>query len=261
MASRAEYLQMMKRMDKDAMGEEKVAPALNMGLDSLMPNMGKGSLSNRELKMLERERDMSPMMKMLERDGMQMPMRKPFQDPNLKNLNIPEMSSEELMEMLSKTTGQPSDFTMQELEALKGSLSDKEIDMINSGASGRVSDFQKALKDRVAGASVASMGGAMTDKEFKLLEDAMGGSVTDEIREAISALMGMGFGMTDAIEALGDDMTMPETMTEGAMSDKEMGALSRLPKDMGDEGSVSDYERSLGKDRTYSDDMYKQINT
>ena len=251
MASREEYLRMMKNMEKDSMGEERIAPSLNMGLDSLMPNMGRGSVSNRE---------MNPTGNTVE------PMMPNLDDPKLKGLNIPPIRVKELMEMLGKTTGQPSDFTMQELQSLKGSMSDRELEMLSRGAgnagadAGSMSDIEKALRDRVANASVASMGGAMSDKELVMLENAMGGSVTDEIREAVGALMSMGISMTDAIEALGDDMTMPETMTEGAISDKEMGALNRLPKDMG-EGAMSDYERSLGKDRTYSDEMYEQINT
>jgi hypothetical protein len=251
MASREEYLRMMKNMEKDSMGEERVAPSLNMGLDSLMPNMGRGSVSNRE---------MNPTGNTVE------PMMPNLDDPKLKGLNIPPIRVKELMEMLGKTTGQPSDFTMQELQSLKGSMSDRELEMLSRGAgnagadAGSISDLEKALKDRVANASVASMGGAMSDKELKMLENAMGGSVTDEIREAVSALMGMGISMTDAIEALGDEMPMPETMTEGAMSDKEMGVLNRLPKDMG-EGAMSDKERSLGKDTTYSADFEDQINT
>tara|TARA_R110001592_G_scaffold136752_1_gene354083 strand:+ start:187 stop:906 length:720 start_codon:yes stop_codon:yes gene_type:complete len=239
MASRAEYLQMMKNMEKDSMGEERINPSLNMGLDSLMPNMGKGSVSNREMN--PTGNDMEPMMP-------------DITDPKLKNLNTPPISQKGFMDMINRA---------------KGILSDKELEMLSSGAGmsannanvGTMASMEKALKDRVANASMASMGGVMSDKELNMLENAMGGSVTDEIREAVGALMSMGISMTDAIEALGDEMTMPETMTEGAMSDKEMGALSRLPQDMGDEGSVSDYERSLGKDRTYSDDMYKQINT
>ena len=236
MASRAEYLQMMKNMEKDSMGEERIAPSLNMGLDSLMPNMGKGSVSNRE---------MNPIGDTVE------PMMPRITDPKLKNLNTPPISQKGFLDMINRA---------------KGSLSDKELEMLNSGAgnagadAGSISDLEKALQDRVASAGMASMGGAMSDKELKMLENAMGGSVTDEIREAVSALMGMGISMTDAIEALGDEMTMPETMTEGAMSDKEMGVLNRLPKDMGD-GAMSDYERSLGKDTTYSADFEDQINT
>ena len=238
MASRAEYLQMMKNMEKDSMGEERIAPSLNMGLDSLMPNMGKGSVSNRE---------MNPIGDTVE------PMMPRITDPKLKNLNTPPISQKDFLDMITRG---------------KGSLSDKELEMLSRGAGmsaknanvGEMASMEKALKDRVANASMASMGGVMSDKELKMLENAMGGSVTDEIREAVSALMGMGISMTDAIEALGDEMTMPDTMTEGAISDKEMGALNRLPKDMG-EGAMSDYERSLGKDRTYSDEMYEQINT
>jgi len=236
MASREEYLRMMKNMEKDSMGEERVAPSLNMGLDSLMPNMGRGSVSNRE---------MNPTGNTVE------PMMPNLDDPKLKNLNLPPISQKDFMDMIGRN---------------KGSMSDRELEMLSRGAgnagadAGSISDLEKALKDRVANASVASMGGAMSDKELVMLENAMGGSVTDEIREAVGALMSMGISMTDAIEALGDDMTMPETMTEGAISDKEMGALNRLPKDMG-EGAMSDYERSLGKDRTYSDEMYEQINT
>ena len=239
MASREEYLRMMKNMEKDSMGEERVAPSLNMGLDSLMPNMGKGSVSNRDMKIMNPTgNDMEPMMP-------------DMTDPKLKNLNTPPISRQGFMDMINRA---------------KGSMSDRELEMLSRGAgnagadAGSMSDIEKALRDRVANASVASMGGAMSDKELVMLENAMGGSVTDEIREAVGALMSMGISMTDAIEALGDDMTMPETMTEGAISDKEMGALNRLPKDMG-EGAMSDYERSLGKDRTYSDEMYEQINT
>tara|TARA_R100000935_G_C2807230_1_gene153292 strand:+ start:375 stop:1067 length:693 start_codon:yes stop_codon:yes gene_type:complete len=230
MASRAEYMQMMKRLEKDSMGEERVPASLNMGLDSLMPNMGRGSVSNREMN--PTGNDMVPMMPNIT-------------DPKLRGLNIPPISKEDMLRMLGTA---------------KGSRSDKELEMISRGAGDSVSDFEKALKDKAAGGFMARMGGAMTDKEFKLLEDAMGGSVTDEIREAISALMGMGFGMTDAIEALGDEITNPATMTEGAISDKEMGALNRLPQGSG-EGAASDYERSLGKDTTYSADFEDQINT
>ena len=234
MATRAEYMQMMKRLEKDSMGEERVPASLNMGLDSLMPNMGRGSVSNREMN--PTGNDMVPMMPN-------------STDPKLRNLNIPPMSKEDLLRMLGTA---------------KGSMSDRELDMLNldevqSGV-GSVSDFEKALKDRAAGASVARMGGAMSDKELKMLEDAMGGSVTDEIREAISALMGMGFKMTDAIEALGDELPMSNTMTEGAISDKEMGVLNSLPQGSG-EGAASDKERSLGRDTTYSADFEEQMNT
>ena len=236
MASRAEYLQMMKNMEKDSMGEERIAPSLNMGLDSLMPNMGRGSISNRE---------MNPTGNTVE------PMMPRMTDPKLKGLNTPPISQKDFLDMITRN---------------KGSMSDRELEMLSRGAgnagadAGSISDLEKALRDRIANASVASMGGAMSDKELKMLENAMGGSVTDEIREAVSALMGMGISMTDAIEALGDEMPMPETMTEGAMSDKEMGVLNRLPKDMG-EGAMSDKERSLGKDTTYSADFEDQINT
>lgn len=230
MATRAEYMQMMKRLEKDSMGEERVPASLNMGLDSLMPNMGRGSVSNREMN--PTGNDMVPMMPN-------------STDPKLRNLNIPPMSKEDLLRMLGTA---------------KGSMSDRELDMISRGAGGSVSDFEEALKDRAAGASVARMGGAMSDKELKMLEDAMGGSVTDEIREAISALMGMGFKMTDAIEALGDELPMSNTMTEGAISDKEMGVLNSLPQGSG-EGAASDKERSLGRDTTYSADFEEQMNT
>ena len=229
MASKQEYLNMMKRMEMmqgkgastdaemkmiDAMGEERIPAPMNMGLDSMM-NKPSGSVSDKE---------MVPFMT----------------DPNLKRLNVPKMTPNDLIRILGETAGLPSDFTMKEIEALKGSLSDRELDMLE----GQRSD--DALKNAMG----AGMG-ALSDKELKMLEDAMGGSVSDEIRDAISGLMGMGVSLTDALEALNNDIsnsidTRPETMPEGA--------LGSLPTRTG--GSMSDKEDNMyDADRTQSLDM------
>jgi len=229
MASRQEYLQMMKRMEQ-GMGEERIPAPANMGLESMknLDRMGGEAIPSRLDMGLN---SMSP-------DDVE-EMLPLMTDPKIRNLNIPPMRKSELMEMLGRTTGQPSDFTMKELEALKGSLSDREMDFL-----------ERQRSDALKNAMGAGMG-VMTDRDMKALEDAMGGSVTDEIRDAISALMGMGVSLPDALEALNSDIgnsidTRPETMPEGA--------LGSLPTRTG--GSVSDKEDDmLDADRTQSLDM------
>ena len=163
-------------------------------------------------------------------------------DPKLKGLNIPPMETKDLMDSINKSL-MPN--------------------MRDSGSGSTSDDEMKAIENAISGAMTAEMGlGAISDAEFQMIEKAMG-PLTDETKKTLQALLSMGVSMDDALDAIGNDMSNPETMTEGAISDKEMGALKGLPSDetMREKGSVSDYERSLGKDRTYSDDMYKQINT
>jgi len=230
MASKQEYLNMMKRMEQgmeQGMGEERIPAPMNMGLDSMM-NKPSGSVSDKE---------MVPFMT----------------DPNLKRLNVPKMTPNDLMEILGKTTGQPSDFTMKELEALKGSLSDREMDILE-GQRKQATDMN-ALRNAMG----AGMG-AMSDRDMKALEDAMGGSVTDEIRDAISALISMGIPLETALEtlneteglasALGNPETNPMTMPEGAL-----GSLpTRTGRRTGGAVSDKEFDPMIG-DKTQSLDM------
>ncbi len=212
MASKQEYLRMMKRMEQ-GMGGERIPAPLDMGLDSMM---NKPVVAN-----------------------------KGIADPNFKNLNIPEISTNDLMEILRKTNGEPSDFTMKELEALKGSLSDREMDIL------------ARQRDDATKNSMGAMMGAMSDRDMKTLEDAMGGSVSDEIREAVSALISMGISLPDALEALNNDIgnsmsTRPETMVEGALGSLPTRTSDSVPDEVND---------MFDADRTQSLDMQDSVNT
>ena len=238
MASRQEYLQMMKRMEK-GMGEERIPAPMNMRLESMknLDRMGGEAIPSRLDMGLN---SMSP-------DDVE-EMLPLMTDPKIRNLNIPPMRKSELMEMLGRATGQPSDFTMKELEALKGSLSDREMDFL-----------ERQRSDALTNAMGAGMG-AMSDRDMKALEDAMGGSVSDEIRDAISALISMGIPLETALEtlneteglasALGNPETNPMTMPEGAL-----GSLpTRTGRRTGGAVSDKEFDPMIG-DKTQSLDM------
>jgi len=192
MASKQEYLNMMKRMDR--MGEERIPASMNMGIDSMM---NKPVVAN-----------------------------KGITDPNLKNLNIPEISTKELIDMLSKTTGEPSDFNEQELMQLKGAM--------GAGMTGNILEEMKKLDPK---------GVVREDEMMKML-----GDLTMSDREAIEGLTSMGITLEDALEAIlgvSEADTMPE------------GALGSLPS-RDTNNVVRENENMFDADRTQSLDMQKE---
>lgn len=194
MASKQEYLNMMKRMDRDSMGEERIPASMNMGIDSMM---NKPVVAN-----------------------------KGITDPNLKNLNIPEISTKELIDMLSKTTGEPSDFNEQELMQLKGAM--------GAGMTGNILDEMKKLDPNSRG------------REGEMMK--MLGDLTMSDREAIEGLTSMGVTLEDALQAIlgvKEADTMPE------------GALGSLPT-RDTNSVVRENENMFDADRTQSLDMQKE---
>jgi len=229
MASKQEYLNMMKRMEQgmeQGMGEERIPAPMNMGLDSMM-NKPSGSVSDKE---------MVPFMT----------------DPNLKRLNVPKMTPNDLMEILGKTTGQPSDFTMKELEALKGSLSDREMDILE-GQRKQATDMN-ALRNAMG----AGMTGNILEEMKKLDPNSavrddemmkMLGDLTMSDREAIEGLTSMGVTLEDALQAI-LGVNEADTMPEGAL-----GSLpTRTGRRTGGAVSDKDFDPMIG-DKTQSLDM------
>ena len=110
--------------------------------------------------------------------------------------------------------------------------------------------------DALKGATMASMADSMLDTEKESMMKMLQGMdfAPSDIREAIEALMDMGFDRDAVLEilestpnligAIGKRETNPRTMTEGALGAFQMGKPTQMPE-------------RLDADRTQSMDMQK----
>ena len=110
--------------------------------------------------------------------------------------------------------------------------------------------------DALKGATMASMADSMLDTEKESMMKMLQGMdfAPSDIREAIEALMDMGFDRDAVLEilestpnligAIGKRETNPRTMTEGALGALQMGKPTQMPE-------------RLDADRTQSMDMQK----
>ena len=139
---------------------------------------------------------------------------------------------------------------MDSLMEMKGSMSDRELDMLAKGM---------AEKDALKNSAMAGMGsGSISDSEMKMLEDLMGDSLTDEVKLALESLLRMGMSMSDSIEALQATDGMTDTMNVDTMTEGALGALPQRDLPM---PRPEMNPESFGQDRTQSMEMQKPMNT
>jgi len=183
MASKQEYLNMMKRMDR--MGEERIPASMNMGIDSMM---NKPVVAN-----------------------------KGIADPNFKNLNlnIPEISAKENMgivgEILQSGKGSMSN---AQLDAIKNSA----MAGMSAGMTGNILEEMKKLdpKGVVREDEMMKMLGDLTMSDREAIEGLTSMGIT--LEDALEAILGVSEADTMPEGALG---SLPSRDTNNVVRENE----------------------------------------
>lgn len=183
MASKQEYLNMMKRMDR--MGEERIPASMNMGIDSMM---NKPVVAN-----------------------------KGIADPNFKNLNlnIPEISAKENMgivgEILQSGKGSMSN---AQLDAIKNSA----MAGMSAGMTGNILEEMKKLdpKGVVREDEMMKMLGDLTMSDREAIEGLTSMGIT--LEDALEAILGVSEADTMPEGALG---SLPSRDTNSVVRENE----------------------------------------
>ena len=249
MASKAEYLNMMKKLDKEsAMRPDEVEEMLPILDDPNLKGLMMPPISAREMdemlkkaNPLARGRD-SEMDEMLERVGaLKGAMGATMGGNAVADLGLAFSAMKALDPKSTVREGE-----MAELKGTSGVMS-QVSNLYNKLLSGQIlTDAQReTLKNMLDPKSVVREG------EMESMRDDMLSDLDMKSREAVSALTTMGVSLTDAINAVMGVSESPASMTEGA--------LGSLPK----ENRVRREEEidPMRGDTTQSLDMQDSINT
>jgi len=222
MASKQEYLNMMKRMDR--MGEEKIPTPMNMGMESMrnLDSMGEENVPARKNMGID-----SMMREIQSGKG------------SMSNAELDAIKNSAMAGMSAGMTGNMFD-EMKKLDP-KSAVREGEIPM-SIEIDGKIMMMTPS--------EIAKMSEVDRNK-MRLMSEDMLADLSMADREAVEGLTTMGVSLTDAIKAVMGVSESPASMTEGA--------LGSLPKE---KRVIREQEIDpMRGDTTQSLDMQDSINT